>query len=461
MTSCSAPPLAVADAAAVSWVTGVRDELAGLHSRVGDDTGRVETLRALEELKSAAAAAQARITAAFATSQRAEQAAVGVPAARRGRGVGSQVGLARRESPHRAQVHLGLAGVLVEEMPHTLARMTDGLLTEFQATLLARETAVLTAEQRAHVDETLCADPATLDGLGDRGVAAAARRLGQKLDPAAAVRRAARAASDRRVTTRPMPDTMVQVSALLPVAQGVAVFAALKRAADAAQAGGDPRGRGQVMADTLVERVTGQAAADAVPVAVHLVGAAGSFFAGTGFAGAAGEDLHEPVLVPGYGTVPAAWARDLLARAAGHEDARLTSWVRRVVTDPRTGAVVAMSSTQRGFPAQLADLVATRDAGICRTPWCEAPIRHTDHVVAVAAGGPTSEGNAQGLCAACNWAKEAPGWTARPRPGPVSDSGRQEVVTTTPTGHSHSSAAPRLPGSRRPLRIQVDYITAA
>ncbi|VXB87778.1 HNH endonuclease [Nocardioides sp. AX2bis] len=461
MPIVTTPLLPAADAAAATWVSGVREEMAVLHTRVGDDAGRVEALRALEELKSAAAAAQARITAAFATSQRAEQAAAGVPAARRGRGVGSQVGLARRESPHRGQVHLGLAGVLVGEMPHTLARMTDGLVTEFQATLLARETAVLTAEQRALVDEKLCADPATLDGLGDRGIAAAARRLGQKLDPAAAVRRAARAASDRRVTTRPMPDTMVQVSALLPVAQGVAVFAALKRAADSAQAGGDPRGRGQVMADTLVERVTGQVVADAVPVAVHLVGAGGSFFGGTGFAGAAGDDLHEPVLLPGYGTVPAAWARDLLVTAAAHDDSRLASWIRRIVTDPRSGAVVAMSSTQRGFPEQLADLVAVRDAGICRTPWCDAPIRHSDHVVAVAEGGPTSEENAQGLCAACNWAKEAPGWTARPRPGPASGSGRHEVVTTTPTGHEHASSAPRLPGARWPVRIAVDYVAAA
>ena len=122
-----------------------------------------------------------------------------------------------------------------------------------------------------------------------------------------------------------------------------------------------------------------------------------------------------------------------------------------------------MSSTQRGFPEQLADMVAARDAGICRTPWCEAPIRHTDHVVAVAEGGPTSEVNAQGLCAACNWAKEALGWSARPRPrpGPASGSGRHEVETTTPTGHAHSSAAPGLPGSRRPLRIRLDYVAAA
>ena len=50
---------------------------------------------------------------------------------------------------------------------------------------------------------------------------------------------------------------MTYVTALLPVAQGVGVYAALKRAADTTF---DDRSRGQVMADTLVERVTGRPA---------------------------------------------------------------------------------------------------------------------------------------------------------------------------------------------------------
>jgi hypothetical protein len=54
---------------------------------------------------------------------------------------------------------------------------------------------------------------------------------------------------------------MAQVSALLPVAHGVAVYAALRKSADAAIAAGDGRTRGQLMADILVERVTGKATA--------------------------------------------------------------------------------------------------------------------------------------------------------------------------------------------------------
>ena len=49
-----------------------------------------------------------------------------------------------------------------------------------------------------------------------------------------------------------------RLTALVPVAHGVSVYAALRRAADTTF---DDRSRGQVMADTLVERITGRPAA--------------------------------------------------------------------------------------------------------------------------------------------------------------------------------------------------------
>ncbi|HSO90657.1 MAG TPA: HNH endonuclease, partial [Arthrobacter sp.] len=50
--------------------------------------------------------------------------------------------------------------------------------------------------------------------------------------------------------------------------------------------------------------------------------------------------------------------------------------------------------------------------------------------------------NGAGLCEACNHTKETPGWSSRPRPGP-----RHTLEVTTPTGHSHHSTAPPLPGT--------------
>ncbi|EUA08830.1 hypothetical protein I553_9887 [Mycobacterium xenopi 4042] len=136
------------------------------------------------------------------------------------------------------------------------------------ATLIVRESACLDVDDRRALDAELCADAAALDGMGDARIAYAAKAIAYRLDPRAVVERAAKAEGERTVTIRPAPDTMTYLTALLPVAQGVSVYAALRRAADTTF---DGRTRGQVMADTLIERVTGRSAASATPIAVNLV----------------------------------------------------------------------------------------------------------------------------------------------------------------------------------------------
>ncbi|WP_460707642.1 HNH endonuclease, partial [Myceligenerans halotolerans] len=91
----------------------------------------------------------------------------------------------------------------------------------------------------------------------------------------------------------------------------------------------------------------------------------------------------------------------------------------------------------------LADLLRVRDQGICRTPWCDAPIKHLDHITPAAAAGATTLNNGQGLCEACNQTKEAPGWTAHADTDPTT--GRHRVTTTTPTGLRYDSIAPPPP----------------
>ena len=115
-------------------------------SRIGeasDDAGRIDLIRALEELKCSAEAAQALLTATFDRSQREAEARAGVPDERQGRAVAAQVALARRESPHRGRQHTGLALVLRDEMPCTREAFRAGRITEWRAMLLARETACL------------------------------------------------------------------------------------------------------------------------------------------------------------------------------------------------------------------------------------------------------------------------------------------------------------------------------
>ena len=415
----SIPISSPVDAEAVpAFARGLRDV------EPADEQALVAQLTAIEGLKSAAAARQARLAEALDRAVRAREAASGLPADEQGRGVAAQVALARRESPVTGGRHLGLAKALVREMPHTLAVLEAGHLSEWRATLLVRETACLSREDRAAADHELCSDPGTLAGLGDRGVADATRRVAYRLDPQAFVARAAKADKDRRVTLRPAPDTMSFLTGHLPVAQGVAAFAALTKAADEARAAGDPRTRAQVMADEMVQRITGQAHAEQVPLEVEVVLTDQALL---------GED-DEPAVVVGYGAVPAGAARDLVARAE-----RVA--LRRLLTEPATGQLVAMESRSRDFPRGLRRFLRLRDQ-TCRRPWCDAPVRHSDHVVSDAGGGETSAANGQGLCESCNYTKELLGWSARA--GPTSRPGNHVVETITPTGHAYRSRAPSL-----------------
>ncbi|MGO4227873.1 DUF222 domain-containing protein [Arthrobacter sp. YAF34] len=399
-----------------------------------DCAGMIDRIRELEDAKSAIGAEQARLAVAFDLPQRREQADAGMPAAKLGTGVGAQIALARRESPAKGGRLLGLAKALVTEMPHTLAALESGELNEWRATLIVRETACLTAADRAAVDEHLAADTGILTGTGDRAIVAAARAAAYRLDPRSVTDRAAHAATERHVSLRPAPDTMCHLTAFLPVAEGVAVHTALTRHADTLRNAGDPRTRGQAMADTLVERTTGTPGGIS-GIEIQLIMTDRTLF----------QADAEPAVLPGYGTVPAEWARELLTKTGTNAKERdFTTWLRRLYTHPGTGDLTAMDSRARIFPTGLRRFIEARDH-TCRTPYCDAPIRHLDHIVPHHAGGQTTSTNGAGLCEACNHTKETPGWNARPRPGP-----RHTIELTTPTGHTYHSTAPALPGTELP-----------
>ncbi|WP_102142622.1 HNH endonuclease, partial [Mycobacterium hubeiense] len=303
-----------------------------------------------------------------------------------------------------------------------------GALSEWRATLIVRESACLSVADRRALDAEMCADLANLEGKGDKRIAAAAKEIACRLDTQAVVDRAAKAEADRRVGIRPAPDAMVWVSALLPVAQGVGVYAALKRAADTTF---DERSRGQVMADTLVQRVTGRPAGTPEPVAVNLVVTDQTLLGGD----------NSAAIVDGYGPIPAEVARRLVGGAVADEGSRAT--LRRLYAHPTSGALVAMESRSRLFPKGLARFIGLRDQ-TCRTPYCDAPIRHRDHAQPRSRGGPTSAANGLGECERCNYVKEAPGWRVR---AGTDDNGAHTAQFVTPTGATYRSTAPPLPGA--------------
>lgn len=434
-TAVSPPTPAIVE----TWIAALQSD-----SRDLTDTDRVDLIRSLERLTCAAAGAQAVLADDFDASMRAKAAAVGVPADRQGRGIAAQVALARRESPHRGERHLGLAKVLRRELPFTLAALRSGRITEWRATLIARETACLDRNDRRLVDAEIAGDRDELEAMGERELTQRVRARAAALDPASVAERRRKAESERHTTLRPAPDTMTWFGALLSVKDGVSAHAVLQREADRLRAAGDERTRGQIMADTLVQRV----------VAPHLAAVAG------------GADLPivinlvvpDSVLlgdtaggyVEGYGDVPGDLLREWIA---DHLDDGTDVWLRRLYARPSTGELVAMDSQARRFTGRLAEFLRLRDQS-CRTPWCDARIRHLDHAEDRAAGGPTTAHNSQGLCEACNHAKQALGWSARPRPGP-----RHTIETTTPTGHRHTTSAPAIRRTAAP-RVDVGWVSS-
>ena len=156
--------------------------------------------------------------------------------------------------------------------------------------------------------------------------------------------------------------------------------------------------------------------------------------------------------VQDFGPVPGDLLREWIAANA---EQAVAQWVRRLYITPATGELVSMDSQARRFEGRLADYLRLRDQ-LCRTPGCGAPIRHLDHAQDHASGGTTSATNGQGLCEDCNHAKQARGWTARPRPGP-----RHTIETITPTGHRYTSTAPALSVAERGLAVRMGYVLTA
>jgi hypothetical protein len=202
-----------------------------------DNAGLIDQLRASEDVKGMLAGQQARLAVTFEARLRQESTDRTALSAEdlgkdrtkeHGLGAAEQIALARGESPHRGGRLLGTAKALTQ-MPHALAALDTGQLNEERVMHVAKETACLSVEDRTAVDEELAADTGTFVGAGTRTVIAAVRAAAIRRDPRSVAQRASHAASERTVSLRPAPDCMAYLTALLPVQQGVAVYAALTR----------------------------------------------------------------------------------------------------------------------------------------------------------------------------------------------------------------------------------------
>ena len=278
-----------------------------------------------------------------------------------GRGIAEQIGLATKTGPWHGSRRLSLARDLWFDLPATYALLARGEISEYVAQLVATETSHLDPERRRHVDQQLVA--AGLDQHGPEGGGRGRPETGVSGRPGRlAATGAGPPGSDRRVTCRPAPDTMSLLNALLPVEQGVACYAALKHHTDTVKAGGDARSRDQIMADTLVERLTGQATADQINTEINLIMPLDALIQ-------PGDPT--PAEIPGYGPVPG-WLARQLAAANGPGPSAGGGGCSPPPAPTVASMIVGGDPTRRRFDGWLGKLITLRDQ-TCREPYCTAP----------------------------------------------------------------------------------------
>src|SRR5687768_1773313 len=243
------------------------------------DAARIDRIARLERLRAVTAALQTAESVRFAQSQVAEQIAAEVHPDAIGRGIAEQIGLACRISPVAAARRLNTARTLWFELPDAYSQLVAGELHERVAETVVTETRHLNPEKRRQVQR-----------------------------------------KHRRVGVRSAPDTMAVLSGYLPVEQGIACYAALRQHADSAVATGDGRTRDQIMADTLVERITGQTTAADVNIELQLLMPLDTLI---------NPDDHSAAVIPGYGPLPSQHAREIMTSSKARK------WWRRLFTPPK------------------------------------------------------------------------------------------------------------------------------
>ncbi len=448
----------------VRWSEYVPDGLlADILSRPsdGDPAHRefeaLERVGAWERVIAWAQAGQLREIASFMRSAEARNTALGASTSQAHDSAVAEVGLMLRVSARTAAARVGDAWSLCTRLPGTLAALERGRITLAKARILDAETANLSPEHTAQVEQQVLAKA----GQQTPGqLRTAARRAVLTADPTAAQKRAERARRERGVRMWPEPDGMATLSAYLPAEDAVGVFAVLDEHARQAGFPGDERSMDARRGDALVDLVLG-------PVAPCSEGARERTTSQPGGARESGPaaDAASPagcrcecgrcrrgggvdvrVTVPytallgandlpgelvGYGPIPAAVARDL---AAGG------TW-RRILTDPTSGRPLDYGTTRYRPPAHLAGLVITRDQ-TCQFPGCRVPAHRCDidHGVPydpTHGTGPTNETNLGPKCRRHHQVKQTPGWSVTHHPDGC-------TTWATPSGHVYHSQPPPL-----------------
>ncbi|MGA8851682.1 MAG: HNH endonuclease, partial [Aeromicrobium sp.] len=271
---------------------------------------RIEAITALDRLIRQAQAEQTVQVVAL-HRERSQMMGLGDPDP--GLTVAGEVGMARNIGPavagHQLAVGLGLA-----RLPQVFELFKIGVIPESVARAVVRETDALDVEDLVVADAEIAP---LLPGCTTIRADRAAARVVIGLDADAAHERAVKNRAGARVEMRSDPDGVAELWVRGPAEKITAAYQALDAWAVGLRSTGDPRTRGQVMVDTLVERVTGLASADHIDVEIHLVMDAPTLIG----------DGDTPAELIGHGPITPSVADDLIATARNAS-------VRRLLTDP-------------------------------------------------------------------------------------------------------------------------------
>ncbi|WP_413248881.1 DUF222 domain-containing protein [Sinomonas flava] len=368
----------------------------------------------------------------------------------------------------RALVAEALAVTEPEAVP-VLAALQEGRLDRARAQTILHTAAPVPAASAPEFLERALALAAPGDACPDQPADAPAppklslpalrrslRRMAEEHSALTLSARAKQSRERRRVDIEPGDDGMCHLHAHLPLEAGAMIDSRLQAIARSQASPDDPRTVAQRRVDAFTDLLLAPACAPAGSGAVRAevvvkvphttvlptpVGNPASSQpqhsarpeAELEAAGMAFGD--EPAEVLGYGLIPAEAARALAAQSA--------TWL-RLLTDPQTGAPLALGRTRYTPPAALRRFLALRDHG-CRFPACDRPHPHTeaDHTHEWSTGGSTDVENLGLLCPEHHRIKTLGHWRAQQneRDG--------TIVWTSPLGRRHITRASQAPSPPR------------
>lgn len=429
-----------------------------------DADSLLDLLERLHELTDSIAAVEIRATAALDAAVRRDSTDREESTATADRVLMREVSVVTRTSPSTASRRTKACRRLVRDMPVLLGALATGMIGPEKAFAAASTTSVLDSAQRGSVDHALGARLGDIAGAGQRQWVGEVHALVQLVDPHGERRRHEVARRGRSVTLRRRDHGMATLSINLPALDASLARKRLSLEGEKRRAGGDRRGHSAIMADTAADALIGRdGAIDPVSLDIGVIITDRALFC---------PDSAEPALIEGYGAVPVDQISESLRNATREPDPggansdaaatgdfepdrpdrpALRATLRRLYTHPTSGELVAVESRARAFPPALSRFLRWRSM-TCAGPFCNADIRHDDHIRPYSSGGHTCLDNGNGLCALCN-GKETQGVIARtPNRPPGGAENRHRVhwetrygsvVDVVPTPSELSAMLPR------------------